>query len=350
MQVIDEELDISKNDSYSLISKYYPGKKFMMFDIETTGLSPLRSFIYLIGVNIFKNGRWHIIQYFNDDGRSESEIIQIFEDLITSYDILIEFNGDTFDIPFVSKRIEQIKLHTGKIISNNFNKISTIDLMKKIRPYKYALGLPNIKQKTIEKYLEIYREDKFNGGQLIDVYLNFLSSHSEKEKSLVLMHNRDDMEGMLFLTPIFNIDAISEGLFNNITVSTKTKNNSLYFFTGCILSEPVPEKIIASMIGIDLTACDDKLCLTVPIYHTSLRPFPYTSAPACTKIEYDLHESLFIPDSNCKNREILHYKESRKSKYSYIELTDEFLGSTSALHNYIQEISSEILHNKIILK
>ena len=60
--------------------------------------------------------------------------------------------------------------------------ILSFDLMKCIKPYKFALGLPNIKQKTIEKYLGIDRVDMYNGGQLIDVYLEYLSMKNEKNQ------------------------------------------------------------------------------------------------------------------------------------------------------------------------
>ena len=157
-----------------------------MFDIETTGLSPFSSFTYIIGLNIIEDGQWKIIQLFNDDGRSEPELIRTFQSMIKDYDVLVEFNGDRFDIPYIEKRMNFIRQKFGISLTDNFRYIQPYDLMKCIKPYKFALGLPNIKQKTIEKYLGINRLDMYNGGQLIDVYLGYLATQDDKSRELVL--------------------------------------------------------------------------------------------------------------------------------------------------------------------
>ena len=55
MLIIDEELS-KTNPVYSKIEEYYDPRDIIMFDIETTGLSASSSFIYLIGVNYYKDG------------------------------------------------------------------------------------------------------------------------------------------------------------------------------------------------------------------------------------------------------------------------------------------------------
>ena len=36
-----------------------------------------------------------------------------------------------------------------------------------------------MKQKSIEQFLGVHREDKYNGGQLIDVYREYLHTHEK---------------------------------------------------------------------------------------------------------------------------------------------------------------------------
>ena len=106
-------------------------------------------------------------------------------------------------VPFVKKRLEYINRRLGKNIPDNLEGITKLDLYKMIRPFKTALGLSNLKQKTIERFVGINRIDQMNGGELINVYFNYLGDRSQKLRTLLLQHNRDDMEGMFYLIEIF---------------------------------------------------------------------------------------------------------------------------------------------------
>ena len=99
-------------------------------------------------------------------------------------------------------------------IRDNFSRLTKIDLYKMIRPYKASLGLSNLKQKTIERFVGLNRIDQMNGGQLIEVYFDYLSTDDARSKSLVLQHNRDDMDGMFYLADILALKALSEGEFS----------------------------------------------------------------------------------------------------------------------------------------
>ena len=61
---------------------------------------------------------------------------------------------------------------------------------------KCILNLNNYKQKTIENFLGIYRDDKYDGGQLIPVYNDFSETNNLDSKKLVLLHNMEDVKGM----------------------------------------------------------------------------------------------------------------------------------------------------------
>ena len=56
-----------------------PLKDLVFLDIETTGLTPATSSIYLIGAVYHQQMEWHIRQWFSDSLNSEQEIL---EDLI----------------------------------------------------------------------------------------------------------------------------------------------------------------------------------------------------------------------------------------------------------------------------
>ena len=56
-------------------------------DIETTGLSPKASSLYLIGGMHYDSsiGRWQIIQWFADDYHSEKELLLAFLEFLDGF-------------------------------------------------------------------------------------------------------------------------------------------------------------------------------------------------------------------------------------------------------------------------
>ena len=58
----------------------YNKNEIAFFDIETTGLSPKVSSLYLIGMMYFDNetNSWTLTQWFADNYKSESEILTSF--------------------------------------------------------------------------------------------------------------------------------------------------------------------------------------------------------------------------------------------------------------------------------
>lgn len=340
MQIIKEKINETLIPYINILDNFYPGKQIMMFDIETTGLSPDRSFIYLIGMNLKIENEWHIVLLFNDDGRSEPDIISAFQKELSRHDILVEFNGDTFDINFVKKRMAVIASKLDIHIENHFDEVKPIDLMKLIRPYKFALGLPNIKQKTIERYLGVDREDKYNGGQLIDVYLSFLTDKSDYSKKLVLQHNRDDMEGMLYLLNIFAIEALTMGHFKIKNIGTAADSGVLKFILELELEARLPRRIFSSSNGVSFDGEAYTATIKAPITSGTLSYFyPGAGKTADEKTGY------FIPALTSILMSVPQYKKEYKDKMTYIEMCDSFLSSEESLINYASEMCRLILKN-----
>ena len=80
-----------------------PLKDLVFLDIETTGLTPATSSIYLIGAVYHQQMEWHIRQWFSDSLNSEQEILEDFFSFIKNYQVIVSFNGETFDLPFLKK-------------------------------------------------------------------------------------------------------------------------------------------------------------------------------------------------------------------------------------------------------
>ncbi|MCH5267844.1 MAG: ribonuclease H-like domain-containing protein [Lachnospiraceae bacterium] len=185
-----------------------PPEKVLFFDIETTGLSPRTSSLYLIGTIHYQpsSGQFQLTQWFADNSRSEREIVMAFLEQLEHFECLCHFNGRTFDISYILQKCDKYDLsvssHCEKIFSDH-SQTTSLDLLIALRPLKKAFGLPHCTQKDFENWCGVCREDKYNGGQLIEVYSQYrqdLLLHPEaapEKEKLLLLHNHDDLLGML---------------------------------------------------------------------------------------------------------------------------------------------------------
>ena len=71
-----------------------------------------------------------------------------------------------------------------------------------------------MKQKSIEQFLGLAREDKYNGGQLIEVYREYLMTHESFLYDLLILHNEDDLKGMPSILPILCYADMMEAPFS----------------------------------------------------------------------------------------------------------------------------------------
>lgn len=168
----------------------------LFFDIETTGLSPLRAQIYLIGCVRESGGRLIMTQWLDETGREEEQILRAFLAQTAPDDVLIHFNGDRFDLPFVAKRASLYG------IDDPLGSLPAIDLYRGIRPYKNLLGFPDYRQQTLEKFFDSGREEHMSGGDLIPVYLTYAKTGRADCRDMVLSHNRADLQGLISLLPL----------------------------------------------------------------------------------------------------------------------------------------------------
>ena len=178
------------------------------FDIETTGLSPKNSYIYLIGVFFLKDNSWHCHQWLAQKKSEESSILDCFFSFCTPYQTMIHFNGRRFDLPFILERCRQLHLLCP------LSGLSEFDLYQNIRPLKQLLKLEKLTQNYLEQYLDIHRFDAYSGKQLISVYDAYQKEPSPQLEEALFLHNREDLTGMAAIVPLLSYHALKEGNFS----------------------------------------------------------------------------------------------------------------------------------------
>lgn len=197
MKIIKKKIDICLN-----IADYFvhlQNSDVLLFDIETTGFVAEKSILYLIGCAYYTDNSWISVQFFAEKKSDEAEILKAFFELCKSRRYTISFNGETFDIPFIIKKSRALG-----ISCTYFDSLISVDMYKLVKKYKSFLGLENLKQKTLEKFLGIDRKDLYSGGDLIEVFHQYLSTKTPLLEYSLLLHNEEDVLGMLELVKLMN--------------------------------------------------------------------------------------------------------------------------------------------------
>ncbi len=175
----------------------------MAYDIETTGLSRKYHHVYMIGCSLRCKDQITIHQFFAESVDEEAEIISAFFDLAIQYPKHMTFNGATFDLPFLEERAAKYNL------TSHLQDCEHLDIFKECKKLKKMLQLPSCRQKSIEQFLGIHREDLYSGGELIKVYEDYQTSKDSEALHLLKIHNYEDMEGMLAILPILSYKDIA---------------------------------------------------------------------------------------------------------------------------------------------
>lgn len=231
----------------------HPKEDILFIDIETTGLSPKASSLYLIGAMYFDtvSDSWHLKQFFADDYKSEAAIISSFMETLCNYKYLYHFNGKTFDIPYILSKCKKHNIkpdkHCTEILNDAESKYS-IDILAMIRPLKKLLSIEKANQTELEHWLNIEREDKYTGGELISVYTEYMQSKitssgkaAELER-LLLLHNHDDIEQMLNICSIISYRNVFSDE-NIITITDITEGTGNYININFKHGISVPKKV-----------------------------------------------------------------------------------------------------------
>lgn len=359
-----EELYIKKDN----LSDFLFDETSIFFDIETTGFSPAHSSIYMIGCARKQGKKIIINQYFAEKPEEEKEIISAFMKMLSSYKTIISFNGVGFDIPFIKAKCSTYG------IEESLKDFEYVDIFKIISSIKFLLKLENYKQKTIERFLGLTREDKYTGGDLINVYFDYVKNQDKESFDLLHLHNYEDVIGMLELFPILSYIELFHGQYTIKEVIINPYQN-LY---GEDVKElliilrndyAVPQKVTCHFNDFFLTMKNNTSQIRVPIYVGELRYFHanYKDYFYLPKEDMAIHKSVanFVDGEyrercrsyNCYTRktgEFLpqyadimkpEFKKEVKDKDSYFELTDDFCNSDIMLRRYADHVLDYLMNN-----
>ena len=192
-------------------------EKTIFFDIETTGLSPENSELYIIGVLVPQiNAKsntlpdtvyFKLTQFFSESISDELDLVNSFFAMLDKCEVLVNFNGDSFDIPYIKKVCRHYN------IKHPFEKIKSVDIYKTARRKRAVINSFRFNQKSLEQFLGVERRDDFNGKELIDIYNLYLKNYEYNFFEPLVLHNEEDITGLVQLLPILSYSDFTEGDF-----------------------------------------------------------------------------------------------------------------------------------------
>lgn len=360
MLCITKELD----DNIEYID--YTGFKkedVVFFDIETTGFSPETTILYMIGCVYYQQNRLICTQWFSDSRDAQKDVLVAFMEFIGSYRLLICYNGLGFDIPYLQKKCHMYKL------SYPIEQMAVLDIYKQLQPYRGILHTPNLKQKSVEAFLGLDREDSYSGGELIEIYLRYLDSHANDSLYLLTLHNREDLIGMTALLSMLSYRIAYNGGFTvehieKVSYNQPDRAPGTEITFSIRLEKPVPKRISFGNESAYFLLYADTATLTVKAHTDELKYFypNYKDYYYLPQEDTAIHKSVaFYVDKNFRTRakaancysrktgcflpqydEIItpYFKIDYYDKTTYFEFTDDFKGSPDKIKKYILHIMS----------
>ncbi len=194
--------------------------KYLYFDIETTGFSAKYHSVRMITYMYYINQKRYIEVHFAERKEDESLLLAEFIMMLKKHIALVHFNGNTFDIPFLNKRMNDLNLNY------EIDKSNTIDLYKLIKA-KYTFDSYTLK--SLEKEFGIHREDEIDGAEWVKLIKEYDNGNFKVMDDLIT-HNYEDV---INLENLINKAGIREEIESRIIKF----NNSIYFIKNVILSK-----------------------------------------------------------------------------------------------------------------
>ncbi len=351
------------------LEQFAPLDEILFLDIETTGFSPVSSQLYLIGLIYFRDGKWELHQMMAESASEEEDLLLRLAQILDSFSTLVHFNGTRFDISYLMQKAVKYNIDLP------LDSMCSIDLYRQISPWRDRLGLTDCRQRTVEEFMGLHREDPYNGGELIQYYKAYCANPDESIQNLLLQHNGDDMKGLFYILPMLAYgDILRKTPVIRKAAMTKTKN-----YKGDLVCEltmelklqtPLPHVMTLQYDGITLLADGAKLMLSVPVsdcelkyYYPNYKNYYYIpaldaayhkSVASFAEKEYRVQATA----ATCYTRRRGYfvkqysplvepsYKADYKDKYSYFEITMDTRENKALFQTYAEHLIKTILKDK----
>ncbi|MFN3595126.1 MAG: ribonuclease H-like domain-containing protein [Thiobacillaceae bacterium] len=187
-----------------------PLERLVFLDTETTGLAGgAGTLAFLIGVARLSNDGLELRQWVLSAFAGEAALFDQLSAVLVADDVLVSFNGKTFDLPLLQTRA---RLHGHDL---RLGGRAHIDLLHALRR-AHGKRLPDCRLITAERHLlGLTRSDDLPGDQAPAAWRAWLTRGQSEPLQAVLAHNRNDLLSTALLLAVlageaagFSLDAV----------------------------------------------------------------------------------------------------------------------------------------------
>jgi uncharacterized protein YprB with RNaseH-like and TPR domain len=178
------------------IARSHP-TRWAFLDTETTGLAGgSGTYAFLIGVGWIDDEGFRVRQYFMRDYNEEASSLHALNELLAGFDVLITYNGKSYDQPLLETRFTMNRARTP------FARMEHLDLLYGARRL-FKLRLENCRLVNLEnQILAIEREGDVPGEMIPYLYFEYLRSRRAHRLAPVFKHNVLDIVSLACLTGV----------------------------------------------------------------------------------------------------------------------------------------------------
>ena len=270
---------LSTEINFEYFSENFSLLDLLFFDIETTGLSPKTSHVYLIGLIQYNPDAscFEMTQYLaeSEEPSEEIKVLESFCRVALTKNCLVHFNGSSFDLPFLKHRCKALHL------TESLSQFPSLDLYRELLSMPaFFRQMPDHKQKSFELLIGYPREDRLSGKEMITAFQEYAKTKDSSTLNLLFLHNEDDLKGMLALTSLGSLKQLLNGSCQitdvqelqepNLDLDGAMETKLLFSLS---LETPVPVTLSANAEFCYITVTENKAKIKMPLYEGTLLYF-----------------------------------------------------------------------------
>ena len=171
-------------------------ERVMMLDLETCGLSGAA--LFLVGLLRQVEGVPTVELLLARNYAEEHAVLETLWQTVAGQDVLVTFNGKSFDWPMVLDRSVRYRLKTH--VASDAAKLLHIDVLHHARR-RWRKQLPDCRLQTLEQFVcRRNRSGDIPGHRIPAAYADFVRTGFERNMEAILYHNAMDLVTLLDLT------------------------------------------------------------------------------------------------------------------------------------------------------
>lgn len=174
-----------------------PPQRWAFLDIETTGVAGgTGTYAFLIGIGEVVGSGFRVHQFFMRDFAEEPALLAEVENFLARFDVLVTYNGKTFDAPLLETRYRLARRPIPH------QRLEHLDLLHAARRL-WKLRLKTCRLVELETaVLGFEREGDLPGELIPYYYFEFLRTHEALRLVPIFHHNRTDILTLACLTAL----------------------------------------------------------------------------------------------------------------------------------------------------